>query len=121
MFNSCKLLGLHFDDCNGIGLSFKFDHCTLDHSTFYKTNIKKTNFKNCSLKDVDFTECNAQEVVFNNCNLIGATFDNTQLEKADFTSASNYSIHPEHNRIKHAKFNRMNLAGLLDFYQIKIE
>jgi uncharacterized protein YjbI with pentapeptide repeats len=41
-FRDCKMLGLRFDTCNEFGLSFSFENCTLNHSSFYKTKIKKT-------------------------------------------------------------------------------
>src|SRR5690606_14244130 len=34
-FKGCKLLGLRFDSCNTIGLSFSFDNCQLDNASFY--------------------------------------------------------------------------------------
>jgi hypothetical protein len=43
------------------------------------------------------------------------------LEKADFRTAFNYSINPETNRIKKAKFSKEGLNGLLDKYDIEIE
>jgi uncharacterized protein YjbI with pentapeptide repeats len=48
-FKNCKMLGLRFDTCNEFGLSFSFDNCQLNHSSFYKTTISKTNFKNSQL------------------------------------------------------------------------
>ncbi len=47
-FKECKLLGLHFENCAEFGLSFSFENCTLDHSSFYKRKIHKTNFKDCT-------------------------------------------------------------------------
>ena len=41
-FKDCKMLGLRFDTCNEFGLSFSFDGCQLNHSSFFKTKIKKT-------------------------------------------------------------------------------
>lgn len=40
-FRDCKMLGLHFDSCNEFGLSFSFENCILNLSSFYKTKIKK--------------------------------------------------------------------------------
>jgi uncharacterized protein YjbI with pentapeptide repeats len=60
-------------------------------------------------------------VVFDNCNLTGAAFDNTTLEKADFRTAHNYSVDPERNRVKKARFSIQGLAGLLNRYDIEIE
>jgi hypothetical protein len=50
-----------------------------------------------------------------------ATFDRSLLEKADFRTAYQYTINPEHNRIKKAKFSATGLAGLLAHYDIEID
>ncbi len=120
-FKECKMLGLHFDDCHEFGLSFSFESCSLNHSSFYKTKIKKTTFKNSQLQEVDFTECILNNSVFDNCDLTEATFYNTNIEKTDFRTSGNYSIDPENNRIKKAKFSFPDVTGLLDKYDIEIE
>jgi len=50
-----------------------------------------------------------------------ATFENTALEKVDLRTGFNYSINPEINRIKKAKFSLQGVLGLLDKYDIEIE
>jgi uncharacterized protein YjbI with pentapeptide repeats len=115
------MLGLRFDSCNEFGLSFSFDSCQLNHCSFYKTKIKKTIFKNSQLQETDFAEADLTSVVFDNCNLIQAIFDHTILEKADFRTSCNYSIDPENNRIKKAKFSILGVSGLLEKYDIDIE
>lgn len=115
------MLGLRFDTCNEFGLSFSFDGCQLNHSSFNKVEIKKTVFKNSQLQEIDFTDANLTSVVFDNCDLIRAHFDHTILEKADFRTSYNYSIDPEINRIKRAKFSISGISGLLDKYDIVIE
>src|ERR1700761_8511377 len=45
-FKGCKMMGLQFRDCSQFGLSFRYESCILDHSSFYQTKIKKTPFKN---------------------------------------------------------------------------
>lgn len=82
--------------------------------------LKQTVFKNSQLYEVDFTECDLSSASFDNCDLAGAIFKDTILEKADFRTAFNYSIDPELNRIKKAKFSRSGIAGLLDKYDIEI-
>ena len=120
-FKDCKMVGLLFDTCNSFGLSFSFDACQLNHSSFYKTKIKMTLFKNSQLQGIDFTETDLTSAVFDNCDLSQAIFDLSILEKADFRTAYNYSINPENNRIKKAKFSVLGLSGLLDNYDIEIE
>ncbi len=121
VFKDCKMLGLRFDTCNGFGLSFSFDGCQLNHSSFYKTKIKKTIFKNSHLQESDFSEADLTGAVFDDCNLTQAVFFHTILEKADFRTSYNYSIDPEINRIKKAKFSIWGIPGLLDKYDIEID
>ncbi len=71
--------------------------------------------------EVDFSNCDLSGSVFENCNLLRATFENTILEKADFCTSFNYSLDPEINKIKKAKFSLSGLIGLLDKYDIEIE
>jgi hypothetical protein len=59
--------------------------------------------------------------VFAECDLSRAVFQAGILEKTDFRSAFNYTIDPELNKLKKAKFSRSGLAGLLEKYNIDIE
>ncbi|MFK7907606.1 MAG: pentapeptide repeat-containing protein [Chitinophagales bacterium] len=119
-FKDSKLLGVHFEDCNSFLLSMTFEGCQLNLSSFYKLNLKQTVFKDCSLREVDFSEADLSGVVFDNCDFAGAVFDRTILEKADFRTSYNYSIDPENNRIKKAKFSMGGIVGLLDKYGIEV-
>lgn len=121
MFKNCKLLGLRFNDCNSFLLSFDFDSCVLNFSSFYKVNLKNTHFKNCKLEEVEFVESDLTKAVFSQCDLINAVFENTNLEGADLRTAVNFSIDPATNRIAKAKFSTHNIAGLLHTYNIIIE
>src|SRR6185436_9693421 len=112
-FVNCKMLGLQFYNCSEFGLSFTFDNCNLGHSSFYKTKIKKTVFKNSQLHEVDFTDCDLSGSSFEKCDLANARFENTIMEKADFRTSSNYSINPELNRVKKARFPLSQIIGLL--------
>lgn len=120
-FSNCKMLGLHFENCNDFGFSVSYINCNLSHSSFYKTKPKKTICKDVNLQEVDFTECDLTSSVFDTCGLARATFDNTILEKADLRTSFNYSINPETNRIKKARFSLAGIAGLLDKYDIEID
>ncbi len=120
-FIDCKLLGLHFKDCNDFVLSVYFENCILKLSSFFKLKLRKTRFKSCNLQDVDFSETDLSGAVFDNCDFQRAIFINSNLEKVDFRSSINYSFDPEKNRIKKAKFSRAEVIGLLDKYDIEIE
>jgi len=119
-FVNCKLLGLHFQDCSEFLFSVAFENSVLNFSSFYGRQLKKTVFKNTLLQEVDFTDANLAGAVFEKCDLMKAVFDNTVLEKADFRTAINYSIDPERNKVKKAKFDRLGLTGLLGKYDIEV-
>lgn len=119
-FQDCKMLGLRFDQCAPFGLSFSFQNCQLNHSTFYKTKLKKTLFKNCQLLEVDFAESDLTQATFDQCDLLNANFEHTILEFVDFRTAYNFNIDLELNRIKKAMFSLNNISGLLSKYNIEI-
>lgn len=121
VFKNCKLLGLHFDHCNPFLLSFSFEDCQLNLASFYRLKLIKTSIKNCSMKEVDFTGADFSNSTFHNCDFAQATFEGTSLEKADLRSSFHYSIDPERNKIKKAKFSLAGLGGLLDKYGIVID
>jgi uncharacterized protein YjbI with pentapeptide repeats len=83
--------------------------------------MKAAKFSNCNLKEADFTETDLTNAVFDACDLSGAIFENTILEKADLRTATNFSIDPELNRIKKAKFSMTGALGLLNKYNIDIQ
>ena len=115
------MIGLHFEDCEPFLFEVNFDNCLLNLSSFYKLKLKKTSFKNSNLSEVDLTEADLTSSVFGNCDLTAAKFERTILEKADLRTSYNYSIDPEINKIKKAKFSIDGISGLLDKYDIEIE
>ncbi len=120
-FIECKLSGTKFETCNPFSLSFSFEGCQLNHSSFYQLTIPKTNFTNSVMIEADFTEANLGSANFSNCNLSGAIFDRTNLDKADFRTSVAFSIHPLNNKIKKARFSSDNLMGLLHSFDIIID
>jgi len=119
-FKDCKILGLHFEDCSDFLFEVHFDTCMLNLSSFFQQKLKKTIFNDCSLHEVDFTEADLNNASFHNSDFAGAKFEKTNLEKADLSTSFNYSIDPELNRIKKAKFSIDGITGLLDKYDIEI-
>lgn len=120
-FRGNKMLALRFEDCDKFGLAFSFDNCNLNNCSFYQTKLKNITFKNSQIHEVDFTECDLTGSLFDNCDLSGATFERTIIEKADLRTSFNYSIDPDLNRIKKAKFSLNGIAGLLGKYDIEID
>jgi len=114
MTNTRTIVGL---DIGGTKTNLAIFQCDADKLII----IKKTVFKNSQLEEVDFTDCDLASSHFENCNLAQARFENTILEKADFRTSYNYSIDPEINRIKRAKFSLNHVTGLLHKYDIEID
>ncbi len=121
VFKECKLLGVNFSECNDFLFSVRFDGCVLDYSSFLRKKMPNISFMNSSMKNVDFTECDLTRSVFSNTDLTNSVFNRTVLKEVNFLTASNYSIDPELNNIKKAKFSLYGLSGLLDKYDIEIE
>lgn len=120
-FINCKMTGFNFSHCDPFLLQVTFNECILQLASFYKLKLRNTNFNNCDLREADFTEADLAGASFTECDLMGVIFQDSIMEKADFRTARNYSIDPEMNRIKKAKFSREGITGLLDKYQIVIE
>ena len=119
-FIVCKLIGMNFHACSNFLFSASFRKCILDYSIFQEKKLKKIQFSECSLKDVDFSGADLMLAVFHNCDLQRAVFHQCNLEGVDFRSAINYSIDPEQNKIKKAKFSYSGISGLLEKYNIEI-
>ncbi|UII26604.1 pentapeptide repeat-containing protein [Fulvivirga maritima] len=120
-FVNCKLMGVDFTRCNSFRFSFNFHECFLDYSIFVGTKMKKTIFSHCSLKETNFSNTDLTLASFDNCDLEGTVFSHTILIGVDFRTAKNFSIDPNYNKMKRAKFSSVNLAGLLDQHQLNIE
>ncbi len=119
-FDNCKIMGIDFSITNDFMFAVKFNESYLDYSTFFGKKMKNTLFSDCSVKEVDFTRVDLTGSIFKNCDLTSAIFLQSTIEKVDFTTAKNYSIDPEQNKIKNAKFSISDLPGLLTKYNIKV-
>lgn len=120
-FLSCKMMGTYFEHVNPFGLSVQFLDTNLDHASFYKSVMRKTLFRNCSLKEADFSNADLTESIFDNCDLDRAQFNNTVLIKSDFRTAYHYSMDPSLNKIKHSKHSYPSVLGLLHQFDVQID
>ena len=119
-FLKCKILGVDFSPVNSFLLELNFDHCQLDLSSFYALKLKGIQFLNCQLKEVDFVDAELTGGKFHHCDLTLAIFENSILEKVDFSTAENFIIDPDLNRMNSAKFSSQHLHGLLEKHNLKI-
>lgn len=120
-FSECKLLGVQFSECSEFLLEMTFTNCQLNLSSFHKLKLKGIKFTHCDLREADLTEADFTSGSFTDCNLLGAVFDRTRLEKTDLRTAYNFSINPEANFIKKARFSSSNLMGLILHLDIRID
>jgi len=121
VFNNCKMLGIGFDECNEFGFTVRFENCQLDHSSFYGMKLNRSTFRSCRLQGAFFTDADLGKTSLLKCDLKDASFEHTNLEKADLRESFNYSIDPEINRIRGARFSIPEVIGLLDKYGLKID
>ena len=120
-FTGCNFTGVNFSMCDALLFSFGFTNCILDYTKFYTLKLKGTVFTNCSLTAVDFMKADITDVIFDNCNLHKSVFIDTIANKADFTTSYNYTMDPEKNKLKRAKFSQAGLKGLLEKYEIIVK
>ena len=76
---------------------------------------------NCAIKEADFTEANLSHSNCRYSDFAGTRFVNTNLEHTDLSYASNYSIHPDGNKLKKTVFSSPEVLSLLDVYDIVIK
>ncbi|GAA4016400.1 hypothetical protein GCM10022408_32320 [Hymenobacter fastidiosus] len=120
-FDACKLSGVQFTACRDMLFGVHFDQCQMPYTSFYGRKMPATRFRGCLLTEADFASADLTAAVFHECRLAGALFDNTQLTSADFTTATDFHIDPELNRVHRARFALAGLPGLLGKYELGIE
>lgn len=121
VFNECEIVGVDFSTCNTSMSSFMFFRCVLDYSNFASMRMVMTTFNNCTLCNASFIGADLTASSFDNCDLSEARFESTILDEADFKSAYNFNIDPRLNRIKNASFSHLNIRGLLNTFDIKVD
>ncbi len=119
-FVNSKLTGINFSTCNNFLFQVSFTGCNLKLTNFEKTKLTETLFENCNLTESYFAETNLEKAIFENCNLNLSIFSYTNLKSSDFSTSYNYTINPDENSIKKAKFSLIGLPGLLSNFGIEI-
>lgn len=119
-FIGCKIVGADFYKCEKTFFSPTFKKCMLHYCNFSDLNMKKISFNGSKLKECHFTNTNLHSVNFSETDLSGTLFHNCDLTLADFSTAENYDIDPQTNKIRKAKFSLPEAIGLLRGFDISI-
>ena len=80
---------------------------------FSELNMKHTRFHGSKLKECYFNGTHLVEANFGETDLEGTIFHHSDLSKADFKDAKNYSINPQSNTLKKARFSAAEALSLL--------
>lgn len=122
VFSDCKMTGAAFGDRSGSHrLSASFAGCILDNALFCSVKAPKTAFRKCRMHETVVERCDFRESIFDACDMAGIAFTASDLAGTDFTTSYGWTIDPEDNKIRGARFSLPTLPGLLTKYRIKVE
>ncbi|NUN69967.1 MAG: pentapeptide repeat-containing protein [Bacteroidetes bacterium] len=120
-FRECKLTGVRFDEADTFLFTAVFERCVMERTVLTGMKLPKQEFQECRMKEADLSGCDLTGAHFDRCDLEGALFERTNLSKADLTTAYNFRIDPEQNKLTKTRFAASGIAGLLAKYDIIIE
>ena len=116
-FVDSRVLGVDWTQADWSGVSLGqpigFERCALSHSTFIGLSLPGVQIKECLAADVDFREADLSGADFSQSDLTESLFNNTNLSKSDLRTARNYTIAPEQNTLKGARFSLPEAMSLL--------
>ena len=87
---------------------------------FSDLSLKNTNLKDCEIIECEFSKCNLMGANFESSDLKNSRFQNCNLNFTSFKNAKNYSINPNENNVKKAKFSLPEIIGLLDIFDLEL-
>lgn len=120
IFERCKVMGVLFETAKAFLFSIEARDTLFNHASFFGVDLQNSSFSKCTFEQADFTNAKCEGVHFKECSLHLARFEYTALQRADFTSARDFSIDPNVNQVKGTRFANDNLSGLLDAHPIEI-
>ncbi len=129
-FSSTNLREVTFEDCKMTGTSFAgigkfsntlvFKKSYLNYVNFVGVSLRSTQFIDCNLNEAYFDEADIAFSIFDKCDLARASFFKTNLQEVDFSTAFNFTINPEINKLKKTIFSEQDLRGLVAHLDILI-
>jgi fluoroquinolone resistance protein len=115
-----RLLDVEFKETKILGVDwtvlkkpyrFSFNKCNLDNSSFYKMELNNLIITECSAREVDFIEANLSKVLLTYTDLYHARFNGAN-------NAINYSINPNHCKMKKTIFSLPEAISLLNSFDL---
>jgi uncharacterized protein YjbI with pentapeptide repeats len=119
-FANSKLSGVNWSNTSGI-FRASYSDCLMDNCSFTGLNLSRYVFTDCSFRDAIFQDNKLAHATFAGCDLLRCTFHNTDLSFADFSTASNYFMNAETNRLHKTVFSLPEAASLLGNLDITLK
>lgn len=119
-FIDCKLVGVNWTAASVL-MHSTWQNSILNYGNFSGLDLRKSMMQNCVAREADFAETNLSEANLKETDFTAARFANTNLTKSDLRQAKNYSIRPDSNKIKKAKFSLPEAMLLLYGLDIDLE
>jgi fluoroquinolone resistance protein len=119
-FIKSKLIGILWETVRK-PYRYSFSQCKLDHSSFYGADLRNLSILDCSAREVDFTKADLSKADFSGTDLLNSRFSSTNLSFANFSTAINYGIDPNDNKLKKAAFSYPEVTSLLNYFDIIIK
>lgn len=119
-FEESKLVGVNWPKANSVSF-LDLENCVMNYSNFIGLDLRKSKIRSCTAREVEFAQANLTEVDARGTDFAGSTFSSTNLTKADLRGAINYSIRPNDNTLKKARFSLPEATSLLYGLDILLE
>ncbi len=119
-FIDCKIVGAEFAKCEKTFFSASFKNCLIHYCNFSDLSMKNATFTGSRVKECHFTNTVLSGADFSGVDLSGTIFHHSDLCKADFSTATQYVIDPQTNKIKKASFSLPEALGLLQGFGVTI-
>jgi uncharacterized protein YjbI with pentapeptide repeats len=119
-FKDCKMVGINWAHTGSL-VHLDWNSCVLSYGNFVGLDLRKSSMRKCVAREADFADANLSEMDLRGTDFGAARFANTNLTKADLRQAMNYSIRPDSNKIKKAKFSLPEATLLLYGLDIVLE
>ncbi len=123
-FEDSKAIGINWTQADmgtRLGEPIGFFRSSISHCTFMGLALRGIQIQECIAGDVDFRQADLSHANFAGTDLAESLFSETNLTRADLTQARNYSICPNENILKKAKFSLPEAISLLYAMDIVLE